>query len=173
MHHWGYFLMASLGAEEAEKDRRSHLADAIADYAKIKSGVKALFGKFKFEGLFCAQLCTHAQSGADSIAAYAARITDICSKAYPPFATKTQLSLAVDNFITGFVDATTRDYLLHDRACRSLTWQEVVQMAQAFESSRLSLHASSTFAAAANTKVDAPALAERTCTHDEITVAFA
>ena len=33
VHHWGYFLMASLGAEEAEKVRRSHLADAIADYA--------------------------------------------------------------------------------------------------------------------------------------------
>ena len=32
VHHWGYFLMASLGAEEAEKLRRSHLADTIADY---------------------------------------------------------------------------------------------------------------------------------------------
>ena len=31
VHHWGYFLMASLGAEEAEKVRRSHLADVIAD----------------------------------------------------------------------------------------------------------------------------------------------
>ena len=46
VNHWGYFLMDSLGAEEAEKVRRSHLADAIADYAKFKSGVEALFGKF-------------------------------------------------------------------------------------------------------------------------------
>ena len=39
VHHWGYFFMASLGAEEAEKVWRSHLADAIADSAKFKSGV--------------------------------------------------------------------------------------------------------------------------------------
>ena len=50
VHHWGYFLISSLGAEEAEKVRRSHLANAIADYAKFKSGVEALFGKFEFEG---------------------------------------------------------------------------------------------------------------------------
>ena len=74
--------MASLGAEEAEKVRRSHLADVIADYAKFKSGVEALFGKFEFEGSFRAQFRTHAQSGAESIAAYAARTTDVCSKAY-------------------------------------------------------------------------------------------
>ena len=126
VHHWGYFLMASLGAEEAEKVRRSHLADAIADYAKFKSGVEVLFGTFEFEGSFRAQLRTHAQSGAESIAAYAARTTDVCSKAYPAFATETQLSLAVDHFIAGLADTTTRDYLLHDRACRSLAWQEVV-----------------------------------------------
>ena len=35
VHHWGYFLMASLGAEKAEKVRLSHLADVIADYAKF------------------------------------------------------------------------------------------------------------------------------------------
>ena len=52
VHHWGYFLMASLGAEEAEKVRRSHLADTIADYQNIKSGVDVLFGKFEIEGSF-------------------------------------------------------------------------------------------------------------------------
>ena len=131
VHNWGYFLMALLGADEAEKERRSHLADFIADYAKFKSGVEALFGKFEFEGSFRAQLRTHAQSGAESIAAYAARTTDVCSKAYPAFATEKQLSLAVDHFIAGLADITMRDYLLHDRACRSLSWQEIVQMAQA------------------------------------------
>ena len=89
VHHWGYFLMASLGAEEAEKVRRSHLADDIADYAKFKSGVEALFGTFEFEGSFRAQLRTHAQSGAESIAAYAARTTNVCSKDYPAFTTET------------------------------------------------------------------------------------
>ena len=131
VHNWGYFLMALLGADEAEKERRSHLADFIADYAKFKSGVEALFGKFEFEGSFRAQLRTNAQSRAESIAAYAARTTDVCSKAYPAFATEKQLSLAVDHFIAGLADITMRDYLLHDRACRSLSWQEIVQMAQA------------------------------------------
>ena len=81
--------MASLGAEEAEKVRRSHLADAIADYPRFKSGVEALLGKFEFEGSFRAQLRTHAQAGAETIAAYAADTTDECSKAYPAFATET------------------------------------------------------------------------------------
>ena len=89
VQHWGYFLMDSLGAEEAEKVGRSHLADVIVDYAKFKSGVEALFGKFEFEGSFRAQLRTHAQSGAETIGAYAARTTDVCSKAYPAFATET------------------------------------------------------------------------------------
>ena len=89
MHHWGYFLMALLGAEEEAKMRPSHLANAIADYAKFKSGVEALFGKFEFEGSFCAQHRTHTQSGAKTIAAYSARTTDVCSKAYPAFPTET------------------------------------------------------------------------------------
>ena len=55
VHHFDYFLMASLGAEEAEKVQRSHLADAIEDYEKFKSGVEALFGKFEYEKLFCAE----------------------------------------------------------------------------------------------------------------------
>ena len=64
VQHWGYFFMASLGAEEAEKLRRSHLADAIADYSTFKKGVESLFGKFEFESSFRAQLRIHAQAGA-------------------------------------------------------------------------------------------------------------
>ena len=64
VHRWGYFLMASFGSEEAEKVRRSHLADAIADYPKFKSGVETLFGKFEFEVSFRAQLRNHSKSGA-------------------------------------------------------------------------------------------------------------
>ena len=131
VNRWGYFLMGSLGAEEAEKVRRSPFADAIADYPKFKTGVETLFGKFEFEVSVSAQLRNHAQSGAESIAAYAARITEVCSKAYSAFATETQLLLAVDYFIASLADKTTRDYLLHDRALRTLTWQECVQMAQA------------------------------------------
>ena len=119
--------MASLGAEKAETVLRSHLADSIADYQKFKSGVEAMFSKFEFEGSYRAQLRTHAKSGAESIASYASRTTDVCSRAYPAFATETELSLAVDHFITGLADTTTRNYLLHYRACRSLTWQEVVR----------------------------------------------
>ena len=173
VHHLGYFLITSLGAETAEKVRRSHFADLIADYATFKSGVNALFGKFKCKESLREQLRTHAQSGAKSIAAYAARTTDVCSKAYPAFARKTQLLLAVEHFIACLADITTLDYLLHDRACCSLLWQDVVHMAQACEASRFLLHAHSTFFADASPKVDTPALVERKCTHDETTVAHA
>ena len=122
VHHWGFFLLASLGTEEAEKVLRSHVAESVADYPTFKRGVETLFAKFEFEGSFREMLRTHAQAGAESVAAYAARTTDVCSKAYPNFSTDTQLSLAVDHFISGLADSTTRDYLLHDRAFRTLTW---------------------------------------------------
>ena len=97
-------------------------------------------------------LRTHSQAGFESVAAYAARTTDVCSKAYTGFSTETQLSLAVDHFIAGLADSTSRDYVLHDRACRPLAWQETVQMAQACEASRISLHAPATAAAATSTR---------------------
>ena len=123
VHDWGYFLMASLGEEDAEKVRRSDLGDAIANYEKFKIGVDALFGMFEFDGSFRSQLRTHAQYGSETIAAYAARTTDVSAKAYPAFATETQLSHAVDHIIAKLADITTRDYLLHDGACRSLSCQ--------------------------------------------------
>ena len=95
----------------------------------------------------------------------------MCSKAYPAFATETQLSLAVDHFIAGLVDTTTRDYLLHDRAYRSLTWQEVVQMAQVCEASRFLLHAPPAAAAITSSKVATHSAATSACAHEEITAA--
>ena len=44
-----------------------------------------------------------------------------------------KLDLAVDHFISGLCDASTRDYLRRKRARRRIHWQEVVQMAQASE----------------------------------------
>ena len=82
-----------------------------------------------------------------------------------------QLSLAVNYFIAGLADTTTRDYLLHDRACRSLSWKDVGQMAQACEASRLLLHAPAVAAATTSTKVAANATATSTCAHDEIIAA--
>ena len=123
-------------------------------------GVETLFAKFEFKGSFRAMLRKHAQAGAESVAAYAARTTDICSKAYFIFSTNPQLSLAVDYFVSELADSTTRDYLLHDRACRALTWQETVQMAEACEASRLLLHASPVAAAVASMKIGADSLDE-------------
>ena len=89
MHNLKYFLIVSLGAEKAEKVRRSHHGNAIADYVKFISGGKTLFEKFELKSLFRAELRTHAQAGAKSVAAYVARTMDICSKAYSALATKT------------------------------------------------------------------------------------
>ena len=116
-------------------------------------------------------LRSHFQAGAESIAAYAARTTDVCSKAYAGFSTDSQLSLAVDHFIAGLVDATSRDYLLHDLACRALTWQETVQMAHSCKASRLSLHSTTNVADAASATSNAPSPNERTCANAENTVA--
>ena len=149
VQHWGYFLLGSLGTYEGEKVHRSHVVDLVGDYAAFKQGVETIFGKYEFEGSYRAQLRSKVQSGSESVAAYAARTTGMCSKAYTNFTTETQLSLAYDHNIAGLADATWRGYLLHDRACRALTWQETVQMAQACEASRLSFPLSSVTAASA------------------------
>ena len=175
VHHWGYFLLASLGTEEAEKVRRSHLAESVADYRQqyVQNKVETFFGKFEFEGSYRSMLRTHAQAGAESVDAYAARTTHVCSKAYVGFSTETQLSLAVDHLIAGLADLTSPEYLLHDRACRPLSWQATVQMAQACEDSRILLHAPSTAAVAATTKAGEHSLDERTCAPAESTAARA
>ena len=49
VHNWGFFLLASLGTEEAEKVRRSHVTESVADYPAFKKGVKS-FAKLEFEG---------------------------------------------------------------------------------------------------------------------------
>ena len=135
---WAYFVLSWLGSEEAEKVRRSHVADSVADYEKFREGLNTIFGRFEFEGAFRAQLRSLKQSGAETVTAYAARTTDLCSRAYAEFATEAQLSLAVDHFIGGLADTSTREYLLRERARRPLEWMEVVRIAQASESARLS-----------------------------------
>lgn len=81
--------------------------------------------------------------------------------AYLNLSTERQLSPAVDYFIFELADSTTCDSLLQDSACRARTWQETVQMAQACEGSRLSLHASSVATAVASAKVGASSIDER------------
>ena len=123
-------------------------------------------------GSFSTTLQTHAQFGAESISAYAAHTTDLFSKIYPNFSKNTQLSLSVNHFISGLADSTMRDYLLHDHACRSQTWQETVQIATAYEALRYSLHASPFVASVVSAKVGAVFLDEHTCASAENCVAI-
>lgn len=116
---------------------RSHIADSVGYYDKFREGRTTIFGRFEFEGAFRAQLRSMRQSGADSVTAYAARTTDLCSRAYAEFATEAPLSLAVDHFIGGLADTSTREYLLRERARRTLECMEVVRIAQASEAARL------------------------------------
>ena len=119
---WGFFVLAWRGSEEAEKVRQSHVADTVASYKKFRDGLIALFGRFEFEGAYRATLRGLRQSGSESVAAYAARTTDLCSHAYAEFSTKAQLSLAVDHFIAGLADSSSRVYLQRERAQRTLEW---------------------------------------------------
>ena len=99
-----FSVLAWLRFEEAEKVRRSHVANTVASYKKFRDGLISLFGRFELEGAYCATLRGLCQSGSESMAAYAARTTNLCSHAYAEFSTKAQLSLAVDHFIYGLAD---------------------------------------------------------------------
>ena len=135
---WGFFILAWLGSEEAEKTRRSYITDHVANNPVFREGLISLFGRFEFEGAYRAAVRSLRQSGSESVAAYAARVTDLCSRTYLNFSTDDQLSLAVDHFISGIADTLSRDYLMRERARRPLQWQEVVRMAQASKAARLS-----------------------------------
>ena len=113
-------MLSWRGSEEAKKVHRSHTADKIADYSTFREGLILHFGRFEFEGAYLASLRSLRQSSAESIAAYSARITDLCSRAYADFTTEHQLSLAVDHFIAGMADISSRDYLQWERARRVL-----------------------------------------------------
>ena len=108
------------------------------DYTAFKNGLITLFGRLEFEDSYGQQLREIAQAGSESVASYAARTTDLTTRAYPKFPTKLQLDIAVDNFVSGQRDAFTRDYLGRERARHSITWQEAIQMAQAYELPRTS-----------------------------------
>ena len=90
---------------------------------------------------------------------------------HTPRSRRRQLSLAVDNLIAGLADTTTRDYLLHDFAFRSLAWHEVVQIAQECEALRLVMHAPAAASAISSSKFAAHATAFYACAGDEITAA--
>ena len=51
---------------------------------------------------------------------------------YAEFSTDTQLSLAVDHFIAGLADSSSREYLQRERAQRTLEWLKTVRIAQAY-----------------------------------------
>ena len=82
---WGYFVLAWLGPDEAEKIRRSHVADSIASYEKFCEKLIALFERFEFDGAYRATLRGLRQSRSESVAAYAAQTTDLCSHALAEF----------------------------------------------------------------------------------------
>jgi hypothetical protein len=45
-----------LGSEKAEKVRRSHVADLVADYSKFRDGLTTILGRFEVKGAIRAQL---------------------------------------------------------------------------------------------------------------------
>ena len=130
-NRWARFILSWLGPNEAENIRRSHFAANNVDYNLFREGLFTLFGRLDFEDSYRQQLSVLVRSGAESVAAFASRTTDLSTRAYPNFPTELQLDLAVDHFISGLRDASSRDYLRRERARRRIAWQEAVQMALA------------------------------------------
>ena len=92
-----------------------------------------LFGRFEFEDQFREKLRTLHQAKAESVSAYAARTSTLCSHAYPTFSTRGHTSLAVTHFVSGLADTATREYLRRDSARRPVAWHKAIQIAQAGE----------------------------------------
>ena len=160
---WGHFVLSWLGHDESEKVRRSHIVENVARYDDFRAGLVTLFGRFEFKGQYREALRSLKQSPGETVAAYAARASDLCSRAYPDFSTETQLDLATEHFISGIVDASSREFLRREFARRQLTWQEAVQLAQASEVNATSSSSSSAAIAGGPHVATADSLARDTC----------
>ena len=84
-NRWARFIISWLGANEAEKVRRSHFTADGVDYEAFKNGLITLFGRLEFEDSYRQQLRELTQTGSESVAAFAARTTDLSSLGYPNF----------------------------------------------------------------------------------------
>ena len=73
---------------------------------------------------------------------FASHTTDLSTCTYRNFPTELQLYLAVDHFISGLRDVSSRDYLRRERARRRITWQEAVQMPRRRSSTHRRVHVS-------------------------------
>ena len=82
---WGYFVLSWLGSKKSDKVRWSHTADNISDCSAFREWLILLFDRFEFEIAYRASLRSLRQSGAKSIASYAASTTKYCSRAYADF----------------------------------------------------------------------------------------
>ena len=114
----GVFVFDLLVIAESNKVCRNYLVELLFDYDKFCDGFITLFGRHECENNYQSQLRLLRHSGSKSVANYFARVTDICSRAYPSYSTKVQLDLAVENVISGFVDMSSREYLQRERARR-------------------------------------------------------
>ena len=85
---WSRFILSWLGTNEAEKVRRSHFVGAAVSYEQFRNGLYTLFGRLDFENAYRQQLRGLAQSGSESVAAFASRTSDLSTRAYPDFLTE-------------------------------------------------------------------------------------
>lgn len=90
-----------------------------------------LFGRLKFEDAYRQKLRELKLLASELVNDYAARTSDLVSRAFPNYTTNAQLDIAVENFVAGLVNVSTGEYLRRERACRRIDWTETVQMAKA------------------------------------------
>ena len=118
---WARFIISWLGPIEAEKVRRFHFVANGVDYSRIREGLFTLFGHLDFENSYNQNLGVLKQSGAESVAAFGSRTTDLSTLAYPDFPTDLQLDLSVNHIISCLRDAFSREYLRRERALRRIS----------------------------------------------------
>ena len=95
--------------KQSREGASSHFVGDAVSYKQFRDGLYTLFGRLDFEDAYRQQLRVLAQSGSETVAAFASRTSDLSTLAYPDFPTELQLDLSVDHFISGLRDFATRD----------------------------------------------------------------
>ena len=112
-----WVCLCSVGSESRNRNKFATAtwrtrSSTTTSYAMVSL---TLFGWYECEDNYRSQLLSLPQAGSESMAEYATRVTDFCSRAYPSYTTEIQLDLAVENFISGLVDVSSREYLQRER----------------------------------------------------------
>ena len=104
--------------------------DTSNSYDQYKKNIISTLGKPEDSEAKRVQLDHVSQFLRDEASEFASRVLELVCKAWSDFTPHAQLSIAIQDIVTGLRDATSKDAIRQQQALHELSWPEVIKMAQ-------------------------------------------